>query len=422
MVGPAPSIPELRARRSRASWTSSAWSARTWRATARRRGRSGARAHGSRRARCARSRRRASRNGLGGGYARHSLRPCGRSPSSSRRWPARLARSPGPPRHSSSQLDRPPGRVPPWSAAGRRATSAAAPRASGPRCAASAPGASSSPGRRSSRRRSPGASTTGCCSTGRRAPARARRAGGAARHADRLRARPTGHAEQVARGCSRPGARKRRDRTGPAGLRRLAPLPAAAPHTPRRRGGRRRPARPARAARRPTSRLLARRRRRLRAGPASDAHARSRHLPDRLLDGARPRTARVAANGTRAGAAKLSLARPLLGSAIGDLLESQLVGRRGAHERRRSAGHAESRVPDRPTPGERCGERSGPDRLDVPVTIAGARRPPADPAAGDARPRAPPEARHISLPGCGHVPFSDDSPLVARVLLEGSGG
>ena len=31
-----------------------------------------------------------------------------------------------------------------------------------------------------------------------------------------------------------------------------------------------------------------------------------------------------------------------------------------------------------------------------------------------------PEARHLWLRGCGHVPMSDDPDQVARVLLEGS--
>ena len=31
-----------------------------------------------------------------------------------------------------------------------------------------------------------------------------------------------------------------------------------------------------------------------------------------------------------------------------------------------------------------------------------------------------PQARFVSLPGCGHVPMTDDPDLVARVLLEGS--
>jgi pimeloyl-ACP methyl ester carboxylesterase len=34
--------------------------------------------------------------------------------------------------------------------------------------------------------------------------------------------------------------------------------------------------------------------------------------------------------------------------------------------------------------------------------------------------RALPEADHIWLRGCGHVPMSDDPDLVTRVLLEGS--
>lgn len=33
-----------------------------------------------------------------------------------------------------------------------------------------------------------------------------------------------------------------------------------------------------------------------------------------------------------------------------------------------------------------------------------------------------PHARFVLLPGCGHVPMTDDPGLVARVLLEGSGG
>ena len=31
-----------------------------------------------------------------------------------------------------------------------------------------------------------------------------------------------------------------------------------------------------------------------------------------------------------------------------------------------------------------------------------------------------PRARLVRLPGCGHVPMSDDPALVARVLLDGS--
>ena len=34
--------------------------------------------------------------------------------------------------------------------------------------------------------------------------------------------------------------------------------------------------------------------------------------------------------------------------------------------------------------------------------------------------KALPDARHLWLRGCGHVPMSDDPDLVARVLLEGS--
>ena len=34
--------------------------------------------------------------------------------------------------------------------------------------------------------------------------------------------------------------------------------------------------------------------------------------------------------------------------------------------------------------------------------------------------RALPNARHLSLPGCGHVPMSDDPDQVSAVLLQGS--
>jgi pimeloyl-ACP methyl ester carboxylesterase len=57
----------------------------------------------------------------------------------------------------------------------------------------------------------------------------------------------------------------------------------------------------------------------------------------------------------------------------------------------------------------------------VPVTIAwGAKDrilPPAN--ARVARERVP-QARFIRLPGCGHVPMTDDPELVAKILLDGS--
>jgi len=59
----------------------------------------------------------------------------------------------------------------------------------------------------------------------------------------------------------------------------------------------------------------------------------------------------------------------------------------------------------------------------VPVTIAWGTRdrilPPSNAAV--ARERIP-HARFVDLPGCGHVPMTDDPELVARVLLEGSQG
>jgi pimeloyl-ACP methyl ester carboxylesterase len=64
-----------------------------------------------------------------------------------------------------------------------------------------------------------------------------------------------------------------------------------------------------------------------------------------------------------------------------------------------------------------------PGRLrEIPLTIAWGRR---DlllfywTQAREARRRLP-WARHLALPGCGHVPFHDDPQLLARVLIEGS--
>jgi pimeloyl-ACP methyl ester carboxylesterase len=58
---------------------------------------------------------------------------------------------------------------------------------------------------------------------------------------------------------------------------------------------------------------------------------------------------------------------------------------------------------------------------ELPVTIAWARRdlvlPPSHAAVARAR---IPQATHVMLPHCGHVPMSDDPELVARVLLRGS--
>jgi pimeloyl-ACP methyl ester carboxylesterase len=59
---------------------------------------------------------------------------------------------------------------------------------------------------------------------------------------------------------------------------------------------------------------------------------------------------------------------------------------------------------------------------ELPVTVAWGRRDVLLPYATQARRarRALPWARHITLPGCGHVPFFDDPELCARVVLEGS--
>jgi NAD(P)-dependent dehydrogenase (short-subunit alcohol dehydrogenase family)/pimeloyl-ACP methyl ester carboxylesterase len=56
---------------------------------------------------------------------------------------------------------------------------------------------------------------------------------------------------------------------------------------------------------------------------------------------------------------------------------------------------------------------------DVPVTVAwGSRDRILLPVQAQRAQQALPAARHVSLPGCGHVPMSDDPDLVARVILE----
>jgi pimeloyl-ACP methyl ester carboxylesterase len=124
----------------------------------------------------------------------------------------------------------------------------------------------------------------------------------------------------------------------------------------------------------------------------------------------------------------LPVARPLLAHAIGrTLLESQLVGRPWRHHADDAVEAARNlaRCPGSgPTLRDALrGDYQWTERLDVPVTIAwGARGRLLIPRQGRRARARRPEARHVSLPGCGHVPFSDDPPLVARVLLEGSGG
>jgi pimeloyl-ACP methyl ester carboxylesterase len=57
----------------------------------------------------------------------------------------------------------------------------------------------------------------------------------------------------------------------------------------------------------------------------------------------------------------------------------------------------------------------------VPVTIAwGARDRILPVRQARVAQRLLPDARHVVLPGCGHVPMSDAPHLVARILLEGS--
>jgi pimeloyl-ACP methyl ester carboxylesterase len=126
--------------------------------------------------------------------------------------------------------------------------------------------------------------------------------------------------------------------------------------------------------------------------------------------------------------AMLPAAPALLGTAVGrTLLESQLVGRpwrmnaEDAVEATRNLALSPGFEPE--VRDSLVADYQWTERLDVPVTIAWGTRDrlllPRQ--AARARVRRP-EARHVSLPGCGHVPFSDDPPLLARVILEGSAG
>jgi pimeloyl-ACP methyl ester carboxylesterase len=58
----------------------------------------------------------------------------------------------------------------------------------------------------------------------------------------------------------------------------------------------------------------------------------------------------------------------------------------------------------------------------VPITIAyGTHDRMVHPPARAVRDHLPPHTRWLDLPGCGHVPMSDDPHLVARTILDGTG-
>jgi pimeloyl-ACP methyl ester carboxylesterase len=59
---------------------------------------------------------------------------------------------------------------------------------------------------------------------------------------------------------------------------------------------------------------------------------------------------------------------------------------------------------------------------DVPVTVAwGARDRILPPHQGARARKVLPRARHVTLPGCGHLPMSDDPSLVAGTILATTG-
>jgi pimeloyl-ACP methyl ester carboxylesterase len=124
----------------------------------------------------------------------------------------------------------------------------------------------------------------------------------------------------------------------------------------------------------------------------------------------------------------LPAARALLGTAIGrTLLESQLIGRpwrHGADDAVQATRNLALCPGFGPTVRDALrGQYQWTERLHVPVTIAwGTRDHLLIPRQAERARARRAEAQHVSLPGCGHVPFSDDPPLVAQVLLEGSGG
>jgi pimeloyl-ACP methyl ester carboxylesterase len=126
--------------------------------------------------------------------------------------------------------------------------------------------------------------------------------------------------------------------------------------------------------------------------------------------------------------AMLPAAPALLGTAVGrTLLQSQLVGRpwrmnaEDAVQATRNLALSPGFEPE--VRDSLVADYQWTEPLDVPVTIAWGTRDrlllPRQAARAQAR---RPEARHVSLPGCGHVPFSDDPPLLARVILDGSDG
>jgi pimeloyl-ACP methyl ester carboxylesterase len=124
----------------------------------------------------------------------------------------------------------------------------------------------------------------------------------------------------------------------------------------------------------------------------------------------------------------LSGAPGLLRSAVGrTLLESQLFARPW-RQRPEDALEATRGLAVCPGFGPTLrdalvGEYRWAEDVDVPVTIAWGTRDLLLPRRQAARARARrPEAGHVSLPGCGHLPFSDDPPLTTRVLLEGRAG
>jgi pimeloyl-ACP methyl ester carboxylesterase len=140
------------------------------------------------------------------------------------------------------------------------------------------------------------------------------------------------------------------------------------------------------------------------------------------------RWARYVLNRTHRDARRLAALAPLLTSnpVTRTLMAWHLVARpwRLAPEPTRAAGRVLRDAHFEPTMDVMYRWRPpAPDELACPVTVAwGACDCILIPRQADRARRFYPGGRHVRLAGCGHVPMSDDPSLVARTLLEGSGG
>jgi pimeloyl-ACP methyl ester carboxylesterase len=121
------------------------------------------------------------------------------------------------------------------------------------------------------------------------------------------------------------------------------------------------------------------------------------------------------------GPASSRLSRSTAGRAV---MFASVVSRPSRLSPEQAAGDAEAFVVARPAVDTILASQlwfTEPIAEQVPVTIAwGSRDRLLPPSQAAVARRQLPQARHLPLPGCGHVPMTDDPALVARVLLDGS--